>query len=1405
MIMKTHPITHSIERPVILLKKRNNEVIGCINYSELKMKLSGSGPDEISFNVYHETDGIVCDFWNEIIDLKIVDVVGYGRFEISLQKSTDTSILKVVTGRSLEVELLQPVYGLHINDDDYFTYGIEDENNLDAYGNIKPIKVYNPSDPDHSLLHLLLADKACHWQIGIVPEYITVTNDGKQEKELFTSFQRTFTIDGKDIYSFLTEELASEANLVYVFDTYNRRINIYDQYEIGDDTNVYINNRNLADKISIDNNSDSLKNCFKIIGGDDVITNYLSAVNMTGNYIWGFSDIQLKDMPSGLANAIKAYLAYKDSLAGKYNDTFTKLCSAYDRKSYLESSMMPSVELKNTTAREQIANLEREFRNTQVGISNLSIFNQSSFTGITNNIIAYGKALIDNRYTVECIDDITGNYPRYNGVTWTGKIHVYRTTDKTDAATEIVSVGVNDDALNFVKQKILKALAKDGMYDVDLDVLTYTTSADYNKLVTYFQKYSLNRLKSFYDGYEACLAILTGPQVMNNHSSIFESLYSTYKLRRDAVYDVYQIREKEVEQQNKIIEQIESEMQSIQESADFKSYLDKIDPSYWKLFNSYHREDVYQNDNYVSDGLTDGEILAKCKELLDYAQYQLNMVCQLQRTCTVDLNNLLVMDEFKPFWDKFAIYNYIRVETDNEILKLRLMDIDIDFDNIDKLNVTFAENISGNGNVANDIPSIIKQASSIASSYNSTKLQSSQGKKAFNQVGNWIAEGLNAAQTTIANSDNNQVTLNNYGILLKSMTEEGNYGDFQTKLIGEGIYFTQDNWKTVSCALGTIYIDGKLTSGIIGQNIIGKLIAGETLFITNNSGSVKIDGDTAKFTDITIDYVDKNGNRVKIGGASDRIFSIANSSGEVLYFNNVSNKMVMTGTLVGCDGDFSGTLTACNMSASNITGTNIKGSTITGNTISANDLFGNNIEGGKIKIGTGFYVDENGHLFSVDGHFKGVIDAGTLINAPTIEGGNIIGSNVKIGDLTINENGELYGKYGSFEEQISSKYGSFIGGINTGEINNIGNINNSGNIINSGSISATGAINGNSLNIGNGKFTSDANGDIKGNSGRFDGNIYADNFYAKNTYHIYDKNLSSLAGCDVNMKIISCEKSDDTYTTEYNFGRLNAASGVLSTINCISFRETQKPVSGHSPSTCHLHTGQFYANCPIYLKDGCSYHVNSHGDGLRNEIGGWLIRYSIETDHSNTCVNVGNREHQLSLYSEDSRICINGSDSTFVETTNTPSDKRLKEHISCLSDMENFFMDLKPVCFKYHDGLYSNYSGKQPLKFGFYAQDILDTFKNNGLDWHDYCIVVKETIDVSPKEQKYIDGTCDGILKVNYKEFTALNTKMIQNVYKATSRLQGRMSSLQGQLLAIQDENEILRQRLDRLEELLSA
>jgi len=245
--------------------------------------------------------------------LKIIDIVGYGQFEIYLEKDTDQNIIKKVVGQSLETELTQvTLYDLHINDDDYFTYGVQNESNIDSYGNIKPIKFYNPSDPNHSLLHLLLMDKACHWSFGVIPEYITVTNNGKQEKELATSFQRTFTIDNQNIYDFLVGDLANEANLVYIFDTYNRRINIYDRYSIGDDTNVFINTRNLANGINIDDNSENIKNCFKVLGGDDVITNYI-VLFLQPLYLQAFKRIS-KNFYDTFTTLLKISIFYDNTL-----------------------------------------------------------------------------------------------------------------------------------------------------------------------------------------------------------------------------------------------------------------------------------------------------------------------------------------------------------------------------------------------------------------------------------------------------------------------------------------------------------------------------------------------------------------------------------------------------------------------------------------------------------------------------------------------------------------------------------------------------------------------------------------------------------------------------------------------------------------------------------------------------------------------------------------------------------------------------------------------------------------------------------------------------------------------------------------------------------------------------------
>lgn len=1014
-IIKFDDLTGRIEKSALLLKNRNFNVIGKLKYSELKMSLTGNDLDNISFIVYRVLDGTECAFWDDIEDLKIVDMVGYAQFEISVDKKLSSADQKVITAESLETELGQIILrNMHINDDDYF--GDLADSNLDANGNLVPVTLYNPAAKQlqqsdggfamrHSLLDMVLMDKAPHWSIGVYPQEVSVNINGTVEKQSITAFQRTFTVDGTSIYDFLTGELADEANLAFVFDTYNRKINVYDKYALGDDTGIVISRRNLAEEIDIASGKDSIKNCFYVTGGDDVITNYLSAVNLTGNYIYAFGEEQLRDMPRGLSDAIRSFIEYKntwnDAYYGGYQvyeklkengknlfltdsgtlssfaalpapaasalghfyyvadeqayyvcdgaqwtpcGAFVRLCSAYDYLNYIEHSMMPGTSLKATTAKEQAAALQSEFQNTSIAVNDLSLYSAGSFTGVTNNVKAYCEVLLDNRYRVELVKETAS--PSYNPASriWTGSIRVYKYTDETDEQTCTLTAKINDDARTYVRQKLDKALAKNSMVEMDADIFAYTSENGAAKLREFFAQYSLERLKSFSQGYNACISVLASASgTAAGASGALSDLNAVYAARSAAVESMLSVRTREVDEQNVVLSDCQDEIAAIQSAVDFQKWLTDIDPGYWKLFSAYRREDEYNNPNYISDGLSSGEIIAKCKELLDCAGYQLSIACKPQDTMSITMHNILAKEEFRPLHDQFALYNYIRVKmSEDSFVKMRLLSIDYDFDAPEKLSVTFVSNESGAGNMNADLQSTWETLSSIASSFPSTKHQASQGSAAMSQVGSWIADGLNAAKTMIASSSDNEVTISQGGILCRDMSDDGLFGDVQLKLIGSGLYMTWDAWKTCNLAIGKVLLGNEWRSGIIADHIVGNLLAGQNLLITNSTNAAeqifKIDGNGALFKRMTIDYQDGSGNGLKIGAGLDRMFSVYSGNEELLWFDAANKRMHLKGTLDAADGVFSGSLSA------------------------ATGSFSGSIYGGDININNKFVVDRNGNV-----------------------------------------------------------------------------------------------------------------------------------------------------------------------------------------------------------------------------------------------------------------------------------------------------------------------------------------------------------------------------------------------------------------------------------------------------------
>lgn len=909
-IIKINKINRCLETPIIILKKRDFEIIGEIkNFTNWKVSFHGTELDEISFDVYKELDGVECEIWDKIVDLAIIELKDYGHFEIQLNTNETTELVKSIVGQSLETELGQlTLKEFHVNNDDSFN-GEQTEYNsfdYDLNGNLIPTVFYNKNDPRHSLLHRVLADKAPHWSIGHVPDYIAINNTDKPE--LSSTFQRSYTVDGTSIYDFLMNDVAQESNVIFTFDTYERKINCYNLEDyvwtnddnseiitikaIGEDTTILIDSENLANQITISSNKDSLKNCLCISGGDDVITDRIRAVNMTGtNYIFSFSPTQLNDMPKELVKKIEEYqngiTKEEDNYYGE-NGIFTRLCAAYDKYYLYESEMMPAVEITETTAEEQYSNVVNGFNSMAVGVYSLDNYNNNLFVGVTNNIEAMAQIFVDARYKVKVVENTTS----YNSSahTWYGQFKVYRVTDETDTCStssdSYISININDDYIEYSRQKILKALNKSSMLDIDFDIANMNNS----EIKSYFEQYCRVRLQSFYDGYETCISILMDLK-SKNQSVVAEELYHKYDNIRNIVNDVLNERIVQVEKQESIIIDITQEQAAFQEKWNFEKYLGA---DLYKVFCMYRRDDDYKDDNYISDGLSDSELTAKAKELLDVAKAEIKKSCILQRTVSTDLNNLLILEDFAPIYDKFALFNYIRVKANDELFRLRLLAVEYDSNSPETIHVTFSENIENIDGATSDIKSIYDTVTTISTSYSSTVLQAKSGQEANNEVTNMRNNGLNAAQIRLTNSDNNEVTLGSYGLLCKYLLDEGVYSLKQCRLIGSGLYLTDDGWKTIRACIGET-TDGNY--GVIADTLIGQAMFSDKFVASNATGSVLIDG---------------NGITISNGIIKSSNYSKENKTGSIINlsdgtFNFAGNKLIYDNNSLFINGNINAT------------------------------------------------------------------------------------------------------------------------------------------------------------------------------------------------------------------------------------------------------------------------------------------------------------------------------------------------------------------------------------------------------------------------------------------------------------------------------------------------------------------
>ena len=198
--------------------------------------------------------------------------------------------------------------------------------NMGTTESIDGVKFYNLANPEKSLLHLVLG-KCPDWTIGHV------------DTSLMT-VERCFEITRQDVYSFLTQDVATAFQCVFLFDTLHQRINIYSEDTVGNDTDIFVTYNNLLKSTNISSSIDDIKTCLTVTGADDL---NLREVNM------GYDKIYMLDyfnstefMSKGLYDTYNKWIKkWNDNVSG-YSSLISQFQNYYNQIDNLTNKKMPT-------------------------------------------------------------------------------------------------------------------------------------------------------------------------------------------------------------------------------------------------------------------------------------------------------------------------------------------------------------------------------------------------------------------------------------------------------------------------------------------------------------------------------------------------------------------------------------------------------------------------------------------------------------------------------------------------------------------------------------------------------------------------------------------------------------------------------------------------------------------------------------------------------------------------------------------------------------------------------------------------------------------------------------------------------------------------------------------------------
>lgn len=264
-----------------------------------------------------------------------------------------------------------------------------------------------------------------------------------------------------------------------------------------------------------------------------------------------------------------------------------------------------------------------------------------------------------------------------------------------------------------------------------------------------------------------------------------------------------------------------------------------------ELMDKFLYEDTYSNNNFIiTDNMTANDIQTYAMELYDEGVNALARISQPRYTFNIDSANFIFIKDFQTFTNQLEVGRVVNVEGKNEELYAPvLLEIEYSWHDIDTFNLTFGNRfrLSDSGYTYSEL---IGEATNTSGKVSNNWEQIIDFSKNYkSEINDLIRNAFDVALREIISSSNQDIVWNSAGMHFRKYNPDtDSFDDEQIKIINNKIVFTDDSWNTLKTVIGKIALDsGGSAYGVAAEVIIGKLLAGENLTISNASNTFVID------------------------------------------------------------------------------------------------------------------------------------------------------------------------------------------------------------------------------------------------------------------------------------------------------------------------------------------------------------------------------------------------------------------------------------------------------------------------------------------------------------------------------------------------------------------------------------